>query len=77
MYWVDQKVHLGFSTRCYRKAPVNFLVIPILLWHADFFELMARETMWARDKPWLLLTTEKNLNWVIFPRKRVMTRGKI
>ena len=58
-YWVDQKVHLGFSIRCYRKTLINFLVIPILLWHVDFFELMARETMWAQDKPWLLNYWEK------------------
>ena len=25
-YWVVQKVHLGFSIRCYRKIQMNFLV---------------------------------------------------
>ena len=25
-YWVVQKVHLGFSTRYYRKIQMNFLV---------------------------------------------------
>ena len=25
MYWVGQKVCLGFSIRCYRKAQMNFL----------------------------------------------------
>ena len=25
MYWVGQKVHLGFSIRCYGKAGVKFL----------------------------------------------------
>ena len=24
--WLDQKVHLGFSIRCYRKTQTNFLV---------------------------------------------------
>ena len=30
MYWVGQKIHLGFPVRCYRKTQTNFLVNPIL-----------------------------------------------
>ena len=28
-YWVGQKVHSGFSIRCYGKTPTNFLANPI------------------------------------------------
>ena len=28
-YWVDQKLHLGFSVRCYRKTQMKFLASPI------------------------------------------------
>ena len=29
--WADQKVRLGFSVKCDRKTPTNFLANPILL----------------------------------------------
>ena len=29
LYWVGQKVHLGFSVRCYVKTQVNVLANPI------------------------------------------------
>lgn len=28
-YWVDQKVHLGFSLRCYRKTQTDLLANPV------------------------------------------------
>ena len=31
LYWVDQKVHSGFSIRCFGKTQMNFLADAILL----------------------------------------------
>ena len=32
LYWVDQKVHSGFSIGCYGQNRTNFLANPILTW---------------------------------------------